>query len=148
MSSISITSESRAERVELLSRLLARRVAPEPNNTARIQKAYRLAFGRAPTDAEVQVGLAFLATEPMKEYEERKKNTKDTKEGTDGKDTKKDSTEDDAKNGEPETVADGMMAGVIPGAAKKEDGKKLLPPTAWGRYVKILLSSNEFLFVD
>ena len=41
-----------------------------------------------------------------------------------------------------------MMAGVIPGAAKKGDGEKLLPPTAWGRYVKILLSSSEFLFVD
>jgi hypothetical protein len=41
-----------------------------------------------------------------------------------------------------------MMAGVIPGAAKKDESKKLLPPTAWGRYVKILLSSSEFLFVD
>jgi hypothetical protein len=41
-----------------------------------------------------------------------------------------------------------MMAGVIPGAAKKDDGKKLLPATPWGRYVKILLSSSEFLFVD
>ncbi len=39
------------------------------------------------------------------------------------------------------------MAGVIPGAAKKEESKKLLPPTPWGRYVKILLSSSEFLFV-
>ena len=41
-----------------------------------------------------------------------------------------------------------MMAGVIPGASKKEDAKKLLPVTPWGRYVKILLSSSEFLFVN
>ena len=41
-----------------------------------------------------------------------------------------------------------MMAGVIPGAAKKDDEKKLLPPTTLGRYMKILLSSNEFLFVE
>jgi hypothetical protein len=41
-----------------------------------------------------------------------------------------------------------MMAGVIPGSAKKDEGKKLLPATPWGRYVKILLSSSEFLFVD
>jgi hypothetical protein len=41
-----------------------------------------------------------------------------------------------------------MMAGVIPGAAKKDDEKKLLPATPLGRYMKILLSSNEFLYVD
>jgi excinuclease UvrABC ATPase subunit len=41
-----------------------------------------------------------------------------------------------------------MMAGVIPGAAKKDDRAKTLPATPWGRYVKILLSSSEFLFVD
>jgi hypothetical protein len=41
-----------------------------------------------------------------------------------------------------------MMAGVLPGAAKKDDEKKLLPATPLGRYLKILLSSNEFLFVD
>jgi hypothetical protein len=40
-----------------------------------------------------------------------------------------------------------MMAGVLPGTSKKDD-KKLLPATPWGRYVKILLSSSEFLFVD
>src|SRR5438477_4723374 len=58
--------------------LLARRVASEPNNTGRIQNVYRLIFGRAPTDSELRAGLDYLATEPMKEYEERK-NTKDTK---------------------------------------------------------------------
>jgi hypothetical protein len=36
--------------------LLARRVAAEPDNTARIQKTYRLIFGRAATDAEVKAG--------------------------------------------------------------------------------------------
>src|SRR5207249_6932811 len=70
--------------------LLARRVASEPTNTARIEKAYRLVFGRAPTDAEVRAGLEHLATEPMKEYEERKnaKDTKDTKDTKEIKDTK------------------------------------------------------------
>jgi len=41
-----------------------------------------------------------------------------------------------------------MMAGVVPGAEKKDEAKKLLPVTAWGRYLKTLLSSNEFLFVS
>jgi hypothetical protein len=60
--------------------LIARRVATEPDNTARIQKAYHLIFGRAASDAEVKAGLAFLTTEPLKAYEEAKKNdAKDTK---------------------------------------------------------------------
>ncbi len=41
-----------------------------------------------------------------------------------------------------------MMAGVIPGAAKKTTRRSCCPSTPWGRYVKILLSSNEFLFVN
>ena len=41
-----------------------------------------------------------------------------------------------------------MMAGVLAGAGKKEDQEKLLPVTPWGRYLKVLLSSNEFLFIE
>jgi hypothetical protein len=42
-----------------------------------------------------------------------------------------------------------MMAGVTPGASGPEDEKpKMLPVTAFGRYVKVLLSSNEFVFVN
>jgi hypothetical protein len=42
-----------------------------------------------------------------------------------------------------------MMAGVTPGTRTPEDEKKkMLPVTAVGRYIKILLSSNEFLFVS
>ena len=48
----------------------------------------------------------------------------------------------------PEPKADGMMAGVVPGAGKSESKKKLLPVTPWGRYLKVLLSSSEFLFVS
>jgi len=132
--------------------LIARRVATEPDNTARIQKAYHLIFGRAASDAEVKAGLAFLTTEPLKAYEEAKKNeakdTKDSKDTKAAKDTKKEaSSEDDGRDG-PEKAGEGMMAGVIPGAAKKDEAKKTLPTTPLGRYVKILLSSNEFLFVD
>jgi hypothetical protein len=130
---------------------LARLVESEPDNSARIRKAYRLTLGRAPSDAEIKAGLAFLTTEPMKAYEERKstkdtKGTKDTKDAGEAK--KKAATEDDEKADAPDKEALGMMAGVIPGAAKKDDEKKLLPPTTLGRYVKILLSSNEFLFVE
>ena len=55
----------------------------------------------------------------------------------------KDTTDEDK-----EMPGDSMMSGVKPGAGKKEDAKKLLPVTTWGRYAKILLSSSEFLFVN
>jgi hypothetical protein len=42
---------------------------------------------------------------------------------------------------------EGMMAGVVPGV-KSDDPEKMLPITTFGRYIKILLSSNEFLFVS
>jgi len=131
--------------------LLARRVAAEPDNTARIQKVYRLIVGRAATGAEVKAGLSFLATEPLKTYEERKaakdKDTKDTEGTKHPKDAKKEAADEDARD-KADNADEGMMAGVRPGAAKKDENKKLLPATAWGRYVKTLLSSNEFLFID
>src|SRR5204863_4652400 len=87
--------------------LLARRVASEPNNPARVQKVYRLIFGRAPTDSELRAGLDYLATEPMKEYEERKntKNTKDTKNGKEKETPRVKDTNDEDK----EMVGDSMM---------------------------------------
>jgi hypothetical protein len=124
---------------------LARRVGSEPDTTARIQKAYRLIFGRGATALEVQAGLAFLTAEPLKQYAERKAAPK-----TDDKKKEKTTTselDEDGKPTKPEG-ADGMMAGVIPGVATKDDEKKLLPATTFGRYIKVLLSSNEFLFVD
>jgi hypothetical protein len=41
----------------------------------------------------------------------------------------------------------GMMSGVsAPSAASAGEGE-MLPVTVFGRYVKALLSSNEFLFI-
>jgi hypothetical protein len=48
-------------------------------------------------------------------------------------------------------MGDGIMAGVMSpsgSSSTEEDKKKMLPVTALGRYLKILLSSNEFLFID
>ena len=137
--------------MEQQGELLARKIANEPDNTARIQKAYRLIFGRAATDVEVRAGLTFIATEPLKDYEERKaedakkEKGKGAKDSTDGKGEKE---SDNPSADGPEKVGEGMMAGVIPGAGKKTDREKLLPVTPWGRYVKVLLSSSEFVFVN
>ena len=40
------------------------------------------------------------------------------------------------------------MAGVIGPGEKEDEKKKLLPVTPLGRYLKVLLSSSEFLFID
>src|ERR1051325_5801332 len=70
--------------------LIARRLANEPDNAARIRKAYDLVFGRAPNDIELKAGQAFITTEPLKDYEERKsaKNAKDAKDAKDEKNPK------------------------------------------------------------
>jgi mono/diheme cytochrome c family protein len=130
--------------------LLARRVANEADNAARIQKAYRLIFGRDASPAEVKSGLAFLTSEPLKTYEERRaaKATEDkAKDAKQGSKAAKAATDDERGASKLDKDDVGMMAGVTPGSSKKDD-PKLLPPTTWGRYIKILLSSNEFLFID
>jgi hypothetical protein len=65
--------------MQLEAEELANRVSSEPDNTARIKKLYQLAFNRAPSESEIKVGLDYLRTEPMKEYEEEKNKPADTK---------------------------------------------------------------------
>ena len=127
---------------------LAEKVIAEPTDEARIQKAYRLIFGRAATAAEVQAGKAFLLTEPMK-HEDRKAADAKAKAdaeaaNTAAKPATAGGTTNVAPSGPPPS---GMMAGVTPGAGDSKDDEKRLPVTVFGRYLKVLLSSNEFLFV-
>jgi mono/diheme cytochrome c family protein len=133
--------------VEQQAELLARRVESEADYTARIQKAYQLIFGRAPREGEVEAGLEFLRAEPLRSFEERKvaKEKKDA--DPKAAETKAKESVDSSESGES-AGADGMMGGVVPGALKKADEAKLLPVTAWGRYLKVLLSSGEFLYVE
>ncbi|MBA3269893.1 MAG: hypothetical protein H0T71_05230, partial [Acidobacteria bacterium] len=113
---------------------------------ARIEKAYKLIFGRAPTAAEAKAGRDFLQAEALKQYEERRaqaaKADKDKK-----PDVAVDSASADAPAADDEKPMEGMMAGVVPGV-KSGPAEKMLPVTTFGRYLKILLSSNEFLFVS
>ncbi len=59
--------------IQLQAEELAKRVAGEADNTARIRKVYRITFGREPKEQEIQHGLEFLKTEPLVAYEEAKK---------------------------------------------------------------------------
>ena len=142
--------------VQQQAELVVRKIESEPTSEARIQKAYRLVFGRAATSEEVRLGLEYLRNEPLKEYEERKKAEEEKEK------KKAEKKEMAGKPGEvapppPAAMPDpnapamdpgGMMAGVVPGAAKSDEKKPLLPVTHWGRYVKILLSSTEFMFIN
>jgi uncharacterized protein DUF1553 len=136
---------------------IAESVADEPDDAARIEKVYRKLFGRGPTAEEVKTGREFLQAEAFKQYDDRKAEAaKADKKG--GKDGKKDASADSAPSKDDDRAAgageempnpNGMMAGVKPdakGSASEKD--KMLPVTTFGRYVKILLSSNEFIFVS
>ncbi len=74
----------------------AERVYDEVNDTARIQKAYRILFGRPPSEAETKAGIEFLQAHPDAPGEQ--------------------------------------VAGH--------------PSTGWKEYARVLLSSNEFEFVN
>jgi mono/diheme cytochrome c family protein len=147
---------------------VAARVASEPDDTARIQKTYKLLFGREATKAEVDAGLEFLKLEPMRQYEDRRAEEAKAKEKAAMEAKAGEKTTPGAKPvaGAPAPAtpaaavaapdapapaapaADGMMAGVSPGAKPGPDADKFVPVTTFGRYVKVLLSSNEFLFVN
>jgi hypothetical protein len=132
-----MNSDFMQQQAETLARLLQ----PEADNAARIKKAYRTLFGREPKAEELTAGLEYLAAEPLRAYEERK--AAEAKKKADDKDKPPPKKDDKPKMGE------GMMAGVTaPGGADAKDTKEMLPVTPLGRYLKVLLSSSEFLFVD
>ena len=64
--------------VQIEAEELAKRVAGEPDNRARIRKLYQFIYGRVPSESELALGVEYLKTEPMQEYEEWKK-AKDAK---------------------------------------------------------------------
>lgn len=135
--------------VQQQAELLAQRIAAEPNQAARIQKAYRLVFGRAASDGEVRAGLEYLRAEPMQEYEERR--TAKAKQPPGKQEESAAAAETESGEGQMPEMPEftGMLAGMgRPGRAPSEEKKPPLPITPWGRYAKVLLSSSEFLFIN
>jgi hypothetical protein len=142
---------------------LAADVADAADDEARITAVYRRIFGRAPSARELAAGREFLAGEALKQYEERRAAAATTP-VSGAAPAKGDAAPAPgvasapaaaATPAAPDTRADadpasaGMMAGVTPGAGAADDEKKKMRPvTAFGRYVKVLLSANEFVFVS
>jgi cytochrome c553 len=154
---------------------LAKRVAAEPDNRARVRKVYQLAFNREPTEQEIKLALEYLRVEPLREYEESKKKPPESgstppqgapsgADATATVDAKPDPSAIPAGGAAPlQSAAEtpmgmgpmgfGMMGGV-PGFGMRRGPAPDAPapvkyePSAWGRYVKVLLSSSEFLFIN
>jgi hypothetical protein len=150
---------------------LAKRVAGEPDNRARIRKAYQLIYGRDPSEQEIKLGIDYLHSEPMKEYDENKNKPAETPAGGRGgrggggagpaaatpvteaaaapaEGGGAANAEGMAPNGMP------MGMGMMGGMGGRRGGGPAAPatvkyePTAWGRYAKVLFSSSEFLFIN
>jgi hypothetical protein len=151
---------------------LAKRVANEPDNRARIRKIYLLAYGRDPSEEEIELGVEYLHTEPMREYEENKNKPPEgggrggrggrggampaagtASEAGAGEDNAAAGANNNAADGgaQPAAMGAGMMAGMFGGRGGRGRGAAAevkYEPTAWGRYAKVLLSSSEFLFIN
>jgi cytochrome c553 len=163
--------------MQIESEELAKRVASEPDNRARIRKAYLIVYGRVPTEEETKLGLDYLHTEPLTEYEENKNKPKEDGGGRGGRrgrggngagpgaavisDAAKPAPDGQAADGAGENAnpADGMGMGMMGGMGGFGGGGRRGParaaaapvkyePTAWGRYAKVLLSSSEFIFIN
>lgn len=152
--------------VQSQAEALAKRVAGEADNRARIRKLYQILFGRTASEAEIRAGIEYLSTEPMLQYEEGKKKKPETPAAPQRKGDPSMLSKAAAPNAEPgdgQTAAAGedappspMMAGMF-GFGGFGEGRQQGPPppprveyepTAWGRYAKVLLSSSEFLFIN
>ena len=156
------------------SEQLAKRVAGEPDNRSRIKKAYLLVFGREPSEQEIKLGIEYLHTEPLQEFEENKNKVPEGggRGGRGGRgggaaptvvsEAAKPMPEIAAGAADPAAGADaaagaapmgmGMMGGMG-GGGRRGAGPAAAPPvkyepTAWGRYAKVLFSSSEFLFIN
>jgi hypothetical protein len=150
--------------MQIESEELTKRVAGEPDNRARIRKVYTLAYGRQPTEEEIKLGLDYLHAEPLREYEEEKNKPAEDGGGRGGKSPA--TTFIGAAKPEPAdagTGADGaampvtdpapMGMGMFGGMGGRGGRGPAAPevkyePTAWGRYIKVLLSSSEFVFIN
>jgi hypothetical protein len=142
--------------MQVESEELAKRVAGEADNRARIRKVYMLAYGRDPSEEEIKLGLDYLHAEPMREYEEEKNKAPEDGGGRGGAPftgaAKPEPTEGAAGAEATGTVPE-MGMGMFGGMAGRGGRGGATPevkytPTAWGRYIKVLLSSSEFVFIN
>jgi hypothetical protein len=122
---------------------LAKRVAGEPDNRARIRKVYQLIYGRDPSEPELKAGIDYLRAEPLRQYEELKAAPPAPAEPP------KAETEPAPAPDTPMPIGMGMMGGMGRGGRGPAAAPTVkYEATAWGRYIKVLFNSSEFLFIN
>ncbi len=158
--------------MQVESEEMAKRVAGEPDNRSRIKKVYMLAYGREPSEEEIKLGLDYLHAEPMREYEEEKNKPADENGGGRGgrggggggatftgaaKPAEGGGAGADgaapAAEGQDAAAPPAMGMGMFGGMGGRGGRGGAAPEvkyeaTAWGRYIKVLLSSSEFVFIN
>lgn len=129
---------------------LARRLAIERKDEAKIRQAYRVLFQRPATEAEVRAGLEFIresaaAPPPEKVISQKPAATCDTMQSAAVAGPML------AKPASPASVdcvpLEAPSAIAVKGPEADKDKQKKAPD-AWTTYCKVLLSSNELLYVD
>jgi len=138
-----------------------KRVAEEASNTARIQKVYKLVFGRAATPEEVPSWNRLPPNEPMKEYEDAKAARSQSPGGETDKDKDAKTEESPAPKwrhgGQRETVRRKREAEPCQrnasrigggGAAFTPGREKPDAPVTSGRYGQDPARSTEFSFIN
>ena len=160
--------------ISVESEEFARRVAAEPDNRSRIRKVYELAYGREPSEQEIKLGLDYLHEEPMREYEENKNKPAEPGTGGGRGGPGRGGTGPATATAKPEMPEGADAVAAADGAAGAEGGTPPAAPmgmgmmggmgghggrggapaeikyeaTAWGRYIKVLLSASEFVFIN
>jgi hypothetical protein len=143
--------------MQLESEELAKRVAGEPDNRSRVRKVYMLCYGREPSEEEIKLGLDYLHAEPLREYEEEKSKPEEDGGSRGGKPAFTGAAKPEAPaadvTAEPAPAAPEMGMGMFGGMGGRGGRGGAAPevkyePTAWGRYIKVLLSSSEFVFIN
>jgi len=139
--------------ISLEAEEFAKRVAGEPDNRSRIRKVYQLAYGREPSEQEIKLGLDYLHAEPMREYEENQKKPDDSG-GRGGMGAATATAKPEMPEGGEGAAAEGADAPMGMGMMGGMGGRGGAAPevkyeaTAWGRYIKVLLSASEFVFIN
>ncbi|MBY0374202.1 MAG: DUF1549 and DUF1553 domain-containing protein, partial [Bryobacteraceae bacterium] len=142
--------------VYLRAKALSTQVRDEATDTARVQKLYRKLFYREPQPAEVEAGLAFIAEEkknPPKEEPPAAKPTEAKPEAkpmaTEASGAWSAAAEADPPAAKPaETKPETKAEAPVRRSAKKDEKKLQQKADPWTQYVRVLLSSSEFTFIE
>ena len=148
--------------VYLRAKALVGQVKDEATDEAKIRKLYRKLFYRDPQAVEVEAGLAYLAEEKRAKPEEKPAKPEGKPEATPEAKPMASGTSGDwaatsAAEEQPKPTAekpagakidDQKAPAPVRPASKKDAKKPAQKADPWTQYVRVLLSSSEFTFIE